>query len=72
MEEFEIIYPTVKELVFSTAVSKVNGYLGGNGRCDLLKEEINDLGLSEKGKRRLLDEVCAGNTGASCLNSSCS
>ena len=72
MEEFEIIYPSVKELLFSTAVSKVNGYLGGNGTCDLLKEEIHNLGLSEKGNSRLLDDVCAGNTGASCLNSSCS
>ena len=72
MDDFKIIYPSVKELLFSTAVSKVNGYIGGNGTCDMLKTEIHKLGLSEKGNRRLLDQVCAGNTGASCLNSSCS
>jgi len=72
MDDFKIIYPSVKELLFSTAVSKVNGYIGGNGTCDMLKTEIHKLGLSEKGNRRLLDQVCTGNTGASCLNSSCS
>jgi len=72
MNEFETIYPSVEKLVFSTAVAKVNGYLGGNGSCDMLKEEIHKLGLSDKGSRRLLDEVCVGNIRTSCLNSSCS
>jgi methionine-S-sulfoxide reductase len=72
MEEFNIIYPSVEGLLFSTAVARVNGYLGGNGTCDMLKKEIHTLGISEKGNKRLLDEVCAGSTGASCLNSSCS
>jgi len=72
MNEFETIYPSVEKLIFSTAVTKVNGYLGGNGTCDMLKAEIHKLGLSKKGSRRLLDEVCVGNSGTSCLNSSCS
>ena len=72
MEEFNTIYPSVKGLRASTAVARVNGYLGGNGTCDMLKAEILTFGLSEKGNNILLDEVCAGSTGASCLNSSCS
>jgi peptide-methionine (S)-S-oxide reductase len=71
MEEFNIIYPSVKGLLLSTAAAKVNGYLGGNGTCDMLKAEIHKLGLTDKGNRRLLDEVCIGNIGASCLNSNC-
>lgn len=72
MNEFEMIYPSVEGLVFSTAAAKVNGYLGGNGTCDMLKAEIHKLGLSEKGRKRLLDEVCIGSIGTSCVNSSCS
>ncbi len=71
-EEFKRIYPSVQGLISSTAVTRVNGYLGGNGTCESLKKEIKKLGLSEKGSKILLDEVCEGSTGASCLNSSCS
>ncbi len=72
MEELNTIYPSFKGLLSSTAVARVNGYLGGNGTCDMLKKEIHTLGISEKGNKILFDEVCAGGTGASCLNSSCS
>ena len=71
LEEFEAHYPVIEDFISSTAVTKVNGYLGGNGSCDMLKEEIDQLGLSEEGRRRLLDEVCVGNAGASCWNGSC-
>jgi len=72
MEEFDTIYPSVDRLLFSPAVTKVNGYLGGNGTCDMLKKEIHKLGLSEKGREQLLNEACAGNKGAACTNSRCS
>ncbi len=72
MEEFNTIYPSFKRLLSSTAVARVNGYLGGNGTCDMLKKDIHTLGFSEKGNKILLNAVCAGSTGASCLNSSCS
>jgi len=72
MEEYKNIYPSVEGLLSSTAVARVNGYLAGNGTCDILKKEIHKLGLSDKGNKILLDDVCEGSTGASCLNSSCS
>ena len=71
LKEFEAHYPVIEDFITSTAVTKVNGYLGGYGACDMLKAEIDQLGLSEKGRKRLLDEVCVGNTGASCRNGSC-
>jgi hypothetical protein len=58
LEEFEAVYPSVEELISSTAVARVNGYLGGSGTCDQLKSEINDFGLSESGRKRLLRDVC--------------
>jgi hypothetical protein len=71
MEELESMYPVMKDFVSSTAVSRINGYLGGNGSCDMLKEEIDKLGLSEKGNRNLLNQICVGGTGAFCFGSSC-
>jgi hypothetical protein len=71
MEEFKAKYPRLEDLISSTAVARVNGYLGGNGRCDQLKEEIDILGLSESGRKRLLENVCGGNTGMSCPTKKC-
>jgi hypothetical protein len=72
MDEFITKYPAVEELISSTAVAKVNGYLGGNGTCDLLKSEIHDFGLSKKGNKRLIEEVCGGSFGMSCPTKKCS
>jgi peptide-methionine (S)-S-oxide reductase len=72
MEEFEAKYPLIKDLISSTAVTKVNGYLGGNGTCDLLKSKIHELGLTENGNRKLLNEVCGGSIGMSCPTKKCS
>jgi hypothetical protein len=71
INEFSAKYPSVEELVSSTAAARVNGYLGGNGTCDLLKSEIDDYGLSEKGNKRLIEEVCKGSTRLSCTTKSC-
>ncbi len=60
LDEFETKYPSVEQLISSTAAARVNGYLGGSGTCDQLRSEINDLGLSESGRNRLLREVCGG------------
>jgi hypothetical protein len=57
-EEFEAKYPSVEQLISSTAVARVNGYLGGSGTCDQLQSEIDGFGLSESGRKRLLKEVC--------------
>jgi hypothetical protein len=72
MEEYEAKYPRVEDLVSSTAVSRVNGYLGGNGSCDELKSEIVSLGLSEGGKKTLLENVCVGNIDMTCPTQNCS
>jgi methionine-S-sulfoxide reductase len=58
--EYDAIYPEIKDFVDSTAVSRVNGYLGGYGSREQLQEEINRLGLSEEGRKKLLDTVGAG------------
>lgn len=53
--EYDAIYPDMKDFVNSTAVSRVNGYLGGFGTAAQLKKEIDSLGLSPAGMKRLLD-----------------
>ncbi len=58
MEEFQAMYPALEGFVDSTAAARVNGYLAGYGTCERLKEEIEDLGLSADGARRLLKAVC--------------
>jgi peptide-methionine (S)-S-oxide reductase len=58
MGEFRTIYPGDDDFVASTAVARVNGYLGGNGTCEGLREQVNSLGLSEAGSEKLLRMVC--------------
>ncbi len=71
MEEFEAKYPFIEGLISSTAVARVNGYLGGSGTCDQLKSEIGDFGLSASGSRRLLEEVCGGKAEMLCPTGGC-
>ena len=58
-KDFSAIYPEVADLVTSTAAARVNGYLGGYGSLETLPTEIDDLGLSQTGKERLLEIVGA-------------
>lgn len=51
------IYPRHQDFVHSTAVTRLNGYAGGNGRKDQLLREIESLGLSAKGKKALASMV---------------
>jgi methionine-S-sulfoxide reductase len=53
MEEFQAIYPNPADLVDSTAVARVNGYVGGNGTLEQLEEDIDTLGLSEEAQEEL-------------------
>jgi len=55
MREFRSIYPSDEALMNSTAAARVNGYLSGYGTAAALQEEINSLGLSPEGQRRLLE-----------------
>jgi len=57
--ELRAIYPELGDFVGSTAVTRVNGYLGGYGTLERLQTEIEDLGLSVAGRKLLLDIVAA-------------
>ncbi len=65
MEEFRAIYPGIEGLINSTAVTHVNGYLGGYGSCDHLKAEIEGFGLSGRAKEILTSVVCGHSSGSS-------
>lgn len=55
--EMARIYPNPGDFVDSNAVSRLNGYAGGHGGVEQLTREINTLGLSDEGKKRLADLV---------------
>jgi len=55
--EFRIMFPFEKDLVNSTAAARVNGYIGGYGTNASLRDELDQLGLSEAGRKRLLERV---------------
>lgn len=58
MKEFQRMYPSSERFVDSTAAARINGYLAGHGGCERLKTEIDDLGLSPEGTKRILKVVC--------------
>lgn len=53
LREYQIMYPDLLEFVNSTAVTRVNGYLGGHALPEQLESEIEILGLSDPGKGML-------------------
>jgi methionine-S-sulfoxide reductase len=57
LKEFQAIYPRNEDFMKSTAVARVNGYLGGRGMRAALEKEIQDYGLSAAGRQRLLARV---------------
>jgi peptide-methionine (S)-S-oxide reductase len=57
MEEFSAIYPAAQDFIHSTAAARVNGYVGGYGSPEALKGEIDSLGLSPAGNKKLLERV---------------
>ena len=50
-------YPLNRDFIDSTAVARLNGYVGGYGSLDQLKREVDRLGLSEAGKEALAEIV---------------
>ncbi|MDF2591606.1 MAG: Methionine sulfoxide reductase [Clostridia bacterium] len=50
-------YPKFKDFVDSTAAARINGYVKGLGTMNQLMGEIDKLGLSDKGKKRLIEIV---------------
>ncbi len=65
-EEFERIYPDFSDFVASTAVARVNGYLGGEGSYEMLRKEVDGFGLSRERKEELLRIVQRHRGKASC------
>jgi peptide-methionine (S)-S-oxide reductase len=66
LKEFSAMFPDVKSLINSTAVTRVNAYLGGNGSSDSLKEEIESFGLSHAAKEILASAVCGRKASITC------
>jgi peptide-methionine (S)-S-oxide reductase len=55
VNELRSIYPDIYDFIASTAVARLNGYIGGYGTFEGLEDNLDRLGLSEAGKRRLLE-----------------
>jgi len=56
-KELAAIYPDINDFINSTAVARLNGYAGGNGNIDTLRQEIDGYGLSPSAKQYLLNLV---------------
>lgn len=54
MREFKVMYPEMNDFINSTAVARVNGYLAGGGSAEMLREEVEQLGLSPGLQQKLL------------------
>jgi peptide-methionine (S)-S-oxide reductase len=65
-DEYRRIYPSFADYVASTAVARVNGYLGGEGSYEELLKEADSLGLSPKRKEQLLNLVRKHKGGQNC------
>ena len=52
-KEMELIYPHHRDFVASPAITRLNGYVGGNGNREQLSLDIDRLGLSSEGKKVL-------------------
>ncbi len=65
-KELSRIYPSPADFVASTAVARVNGYLGGEGSWEDLRNEADALGLSAERKEELLRLVQRHGSKAAC------
>lgn len=57
LQEFQAIYPDQEKLVASTAVARVNGYLGCNGQPEQLEQDLTRLGLSRQMQELLVEHM---------------
>jgi peptide-methionine (S)-S-oxide reductase len=60
LAEIGAIYPAPRDLINSTAAARLNGYLGGYGSQEMLQKQLNSLGLSEAGQKKLLQITASG------------
>jgi hypothetical protein len=56
-QELRDVYPSSHDFVASTAVARVNGYLGGEGSYAALLKELDSLGLSSARREALRELV---------------
>jgi methionine-S-sulfoxide reductase len=63
MAEFKAMYSDAKDFMNSTAAARVNSYLAGNGKLANLNKEIDRLGLSADGQKKLLQHFKAHGNG---------
>jgi peptide-methionine (S)-S-oxide reductase len=76
LKEYLAIYPNPEDFVNSTAVMRMNGYLGGNGRLAALDKELDSLGLSPEAQQKLREYVArydrsASESGPTCSTGDC-
>jgi methionine-S-sulfoxide reductase len=64
--EYASLYPVPEDFSGSTAVARVNGFLGGNGTLEDLEAANAGLGLSARGERRLREYVAASSPRLAC------
>lgn len=57
MGDFRRMYADIIDIVDSTAATRANAYLYGCGTLEQLRRELDSLGLSEEGKRRLVSRL---------------
>lgn len=57
VQELQRIYPIKKDFVDSTAIARLNGYIGGHGSEDQLMDELQSLGLTAESQRLLVEIV---------------
>ncbi len=56
-DEYKALYPDPKRFTDSTAIARVNGYLGGYGSLEKLNALLPQLGLSPNGQMRLKEQL---------------
>ena len=59
LQEFQAIYPDSQRLIASTAATRINGYLGCNGKREVLEKELPQFGLSRQMQELLVEHVSA-------------
>lgn len=57
MGELRPLYPQEEEFINSTAVARLNGYIGGFGTLDQLERELDSFGLSERAEHYLRGRI---------------
>jgi peptide-methionine (S)-S-oxide reductase len=69
MQEFQVMYPEPQLLIASTAATRINGYLGCNGKLEVLEKELTQFGLTRKMQELLVKHVstnCGNFFGLTC------